>query len=75
MSTQLEFYMGEISKRIERLYEMSLSAITEAMKAFFDLDQEGRCGRHLYVCQIGEYPLMEPGKTCQSEIALTAKLG
>jgi phosphate transport system protein len=40
MKTQLEFYMGEISKRVERLYEMSEHAFTEAMKSFFDLDQE-----------------------------------
>jgi phosphate transport system protein len=40
MKTQLEFYMAEISKRVERLYEMAVHAFTEAMKAFFDLDQE-----------------------------------
>ena len=40
MKTQLEFYIEEIEKRLERLQEMSVSSFMKAMKAFEDLDQE-----------------------------------
>ena len=40
MKTQLEFYIEEIEKRLERLHEMSVSSFIKAMKAFEDLDRE-----------------------------------
>jgi phosphate transport system protein len=39
MKTQLEFYIEEIEKRVERLYELSSHAFMMAIKAFENLDQ------------------------------------
>ena len=40
MKTQLEFYIDEITKRLERLHELSVGAFMESMKAFESLDIE-----------------------------------
>ncbi len=39
MKTQLEFYMEEIARRIERLYELVVDAFMKSIQAFKELDQ------------------------------------
>ncbi len=40
MRSQLEFYMEEIVKRLERMHELASKALTDSMKSFEDLDED-----------------------------------
>ncbi|MEM2142469.1 MAG: PhoU domain-containing protein [Candidatus Thorarchaeota archaeon] len=57
MRTQLEFYIDEIRRRLERLYELSSHSFMTAIKAFEELDQKMAASVQEMTAEIDELAL------------------